>query len=135
MKNIFIVCISGLLIGCSHNEKQTYFPPSSIPVTQSVSKATSKVAAITPFVKPEGKAALKELEDSLFETQVHLGKYVMQVDDQSRELAKVQNEVVYWHTKQIAALKELWVWRLIALFAVACVALYVGIKTSWKFLI
>ena len=135
MKNIFIVCISGLLIGCSHNEKQTYFPPSSIPVTQSVFKATSKVAAITPFVKPEGKAVLKELEDSLFDTQVNLGKYVMQVDDQSRELAKVQNEVVYWHTKQIAALKELWVWRSIALFAVACVALYVGIKTSWKFLI
>lgn len=131
--HIFIVCASAFLIGCAHNEKQQSFPPSSIPITQSIAKTTSKVAAVTPFVRPEGASALKDLSDSLFATQVELGKYVMQVDEQSRELAKAQNDVVYWHQKQEKALKELWMWRLIALFAVLSVVVYVGVKTAWKF--
>jgi hypothetical protein len=133
MKHILIVCASAFLIGCAHNEKQTYFPPSSISLTQSVAKATSKVAAVTPFVRPEGASALKDLSDSLFATQVELGKYVMQVDEQSRELAKAQNDIVYWHTKQVAALKELWMWRLIAIGSILAVIGYLGLKTSWKF--
>jgi hypothetical protein len=131
--HIFIVCAMGLLIGCAHNEKQPYFPPSSIPLTQSVAKATSKVAAVTPFVRPEGASALKDLSDSLFATQVEVGKYVSQVDEQARELAKAQNDVVYWHTKQISALKELWVWRSIAIFSILAVIGYLGLKTSWRF--
>jgi hypothetical protein len=91
------------------------------------------VSKVTPYVKPEGAAALKDLSDSLFETQVELGKYVMQVDEQSRELAKAQNEVIYWHNKQISALKELWVWRLIAIGSILAVIGYLGLKTSWKF--
>ena len=132
MKNLLIVCASIFLIGCAHNEKQTYFPPSSIPLNQSVAKATSKVAAVTPFVKPEGAVALKELSDALFDAQVQVGKYVGQVDEQSRELAKAQNDVVYWHSKQEKALRELWVWRLIALFGILCVVVYIGAKTSWR---
>jgi hypothetical protein len=132
MRHIIIVCASALVIGCAHNEKQASFPPSSIPLTQSVAKATSKVAAVTPFVRPEGASALKDLSDSLFDTQVQVGKYVIQVDEQARELAKAQNEVVYWHTKQISALKELWVWRSIAIFSILAVIGYLGLKTSWR---
>jgi hypothetical protein len=135
MKNILIVCVMGLLVGCAHNEKQTYFPPSSIPLNQSVAKATSKVAAVTPFVKPEGAVALKELSDALFDAQVQVGKYVGQVDEQSRQLAKAQNDVVYWHQKQEKGLKELWMWRLIALFGILCVVIYIGAKTSWRLLL
>jgi hypothetical protein len=135
MKHIIIVCASVFLIGCAHNEKQSYFPPSSIPLNQSVAKATSKVAAITPFVKPEGAIALKELSDALFDAQVEVGKYVGQVDEQSRELAKAQNDVVYWHSKQEKALRELWAWRLLALFAILSVVVYIGIKTSWRLLL
>jgi hypothetical protein len=135
MKNIIIVCAMGLLVGCAHNEKQAYFPPSSIPLNQSVAKATSKVAAVTPFVKPEGAVALKELSDALFDAQVQVGKYVGQVNEQSMELAKAQNQVIYWHQKQEKALKELWMWRLIALFGVLCVVIYIGAKTSWRLLI
>ena len=135
MKNIIIVCAMGLLIGCAHNEKQAYFPPSSIPLNQSVAKATSKVAAVTPFVKPEGAVALKELSDALFDAQVQVGKYVGQVNEQSMELAKAQNQVIYWHQKQEKALKELWMWRLIALFGILCVVIYIGAKTSWRLLL
>jgi hypothetical protein len=131
--HILIVCASAFSIGCANNEKKPSFPPSSIPLTQSVAKATSKVAAVTPFVRPEGASALKDLSDSLFATQVEVGKYVMQVDEQSRELAKTQNEVVYWHSKQISALKELWVWRSIAIFSILAVIGYLGLKTSWRF--
>jgi hypothetical protein len=135
MKNLLIVCASAFLIGCAHNEKQAYFPPSSIPLNQSVAKATSKVAAVTPFVKPEGAIALKELSDALFDAQVQVGKYVGQVNEQSMELAKAQNQVIYWHQKQEKALKELWMWRLIALFGVLCVVIYIGAKTSWRLLL
>jgi hypothetical protein len=135
MKNIIIVCAMGFLVGCAHNEKQAYFPPSSIPLNQSVAKATSKVAAVTPFVKPEGAVALKELSDALFDAQVQVGKYVGQVNEQSMELAKAQNDVVYWHQKQEKALKELWMWRLIALFGILSVVVYIGIKTSWRLLL
>ena len=135
MKNIIIVCAMGLLIGCAHNEKQAYFPPSSIPLNQSVAKATSKVAAVTPFVKPEGAVALKELSDALFDAQVQVGKYVGQVNEQSMELAKAQNQVIYWHQKQEKALKELWMWRFIALFGILCVVIYIGAKTSWRLLL
>jgi len=133
MRHILIVCAFVSLIGCAHNEKQSSFPPSSIPLTQSVATATSKVTAVTPFVRPEGASALKDLSDSLFATQVEVGKYVSQVDEQARELAKAQNEVVYWHTKQISALKELWLWRSIAIFSILAVIGYLGLKTSWRF--
>ena len=125
----------GLLVGCSSNEKQSYFPPSSIPLNQSVAKATSKVAAVTPFVKPEGAVALKELSNALFDAQVEVGKYVGQVNEQSRELAKAQNDVVYWHQKQEKALRELWAWRLLALFSILSVVVYIGVKTAWRFVL
>jgi len=132
MKTIVIICASAVLIGCASNEKQSYYPPSSIPLNQSVAKATSKVAAVTPFVKPEGAVALKELSNALFDAQVEVGKYVGQVDEQSRELAKAQNDVVYWHQKQEKALKELWFWRCLALFTILCVVIYIGAKMSWR---
>jgi hypothetical protein len=133
--HIFIICAMGLLVGCSSNEKQSYFPPSSIPLNQSVAKATSKVAAVTPFVKPEGAVALKELSNALFDAQVEVGKYVGQVNEQSRELAKAQNDVVYWHQKQEKALRELWAWRLLALFSILSVVVYIGVKTAWRFVL
>jgi len=135
MRNFFIICSSLFLIGCVSNEKQSYFPPSSISLNQSVAKATSKVAAVTPFVKPEGAVALKELSNALFDAQVEVGKYVGQVDEQSRELAKAQNDVVYWHGKQEKALKELWFWRCLALFTILCVVIYIGAKMSWRLLL
>ena len=135
MRNFFIICSSLFLIGCVSNEKQSYFSPSSISLNQSVAKATSKVAAVTPFVKPEGAVALKELSNALFDAQVEVGKYVGQVDEQSRELAKAQNDVVYWHGKQEKALKELWFWRCLALFTILCVVIYIGAKMSWRLLL
>jgi hypothetical protein len=78
-------------------------------------------------VRPEGHAAVKELSDAI-ET------YQKQVDDQSLALAKAQNDSVYWEQKQIKALKELWIWRGIAIVSIVCVVGYIGIKTSWKFL-
>ena len=135
MKILLLFAIPAVFFtGCAHIDRaSSYFPPSSIPITKSVENAVSKVSKVTPYVKPEGAAALKDLSDSLFETQVELGKYVMQVDEQSRELAKAQNEVIYWHNKQISALKELWVWRLIAIGSILAVIGYLGLKTSWKF--
>jgi hypothetical protein len=132
MKSIIIVCASVLLIGCA-NEKVTSYPPSSVALVGSLGTAVTKASVVKQYVKPEGQAALKELETSLFDAQVNVGKYVAQVDEQSRQLGQVQSEVVYWHQKQLKALRELLFWRgLVLLFSLSVIT-YLGVKTAWKF--
>jgi len=119
MNKLLIVLASIILIGCAHQEKGVYTAPSVVAVKTGVEK-------VRQYVRPEGQAAVKELSDAIT-------TYQTQVDDQSLALAKAQNDAVYWHEKQIKALKELWTWRLIALSGILCVVVYVGIKTAWRF--
>jgi len=122
MKNLHILAVLGIfcLVGCAHQEKPTYTAPSVVAVKTGVEK-------VRQYVRPEGHAAVKELSDAI-------ATYQKQVDDQSLALAKAQNDSLYWENKQIKALKELWVWRGIAIVSIVCVVGYIGIKTSWKFL-
>ena len=118
MNKLLIVLASILLIGCA--SKREYFtPPSSVAVQRNV-------ARIAPHIKPEGQQAYLDLQKSLEE-------YTIKVDTQTQLLAKAQDEVVYWHNKHIAGLKELWIWRSIALVSILAVAAYIGLKTSWRF--
>ena len=123
------------LSGCAHVDKQNILAPSPAAVVSSVAKAQQKASLLRNEVSPKGQAALKELNDSLFEAQVNVGKYVSLVDEQARKLADAQAEVIYWHDKQIKALKELWIWRLIAMGSILAVVSYIGIRTSWRFLL
>jgi hypothetical protein len=108
------------LVGCAHKEEH-FTPPSSVEVQRNV-------ARVAPYVRPEGKTAYVDLQKSLAD-------YQMQVEKQTALLAKAEQDVIYWHDKQTRALKELWLWRSIALFSIACVVAYIGIKTSWRFLL
>jgi len=120
MKKLLIVCASIILIGCASNkEKVSYTAPSVVAVRTSVEK-------LKPLVKQEGQKALSNLESAIT-------NYEAQVDQQSKELNKAQNDVVYWHSKQEKALKELWFWRGIAIVSILCVVGYIGIKTAWRF--
>jgi hypothetical protein len=123
------------LSGCAHVDKQNVFAPSPAAVVGSVAKAQQKAALLQGEVSPKGKAVLDDLNKSLFEAQVNVGKYVSVVDDQARKLADAQAEVIYWHDKQIAVLKKLWWWRLIAMGSILAVVAYIGIRTSWRFLL
>jgi hypothetical protein len=114
-------------------DKQNVFAPSPAAVVSSVAKAQQKAALLQGEVSPKGKAVLDDLNKSLFEAQVNVGKYVSVVDDQARKLSDSQAEVIYWHDKQIKALKELWIWRLIAMGSILAVIGYLGIRTSWRF--
>ena len=122
MKHLHILAVLGIfcLVGCAQQEKPIYTAPSVVAVKTSVEK-------VRQYVRPEGHAAVKELSDAIT-------TYHKQVDDQSIALAKAQNDSLYWENKQIKALKELWVWRGIAIVSIVCVVGYIGIKTSWKFL-
>lgn len=113
---LFILCV----VGCAHRERPTYTAPSVVAVKTGVEK-------VRQYVRPEGHAAVKELSGAI-------EAYHKQVEDQSIALAKAQSDSLYWENKQIKALKELFIWRGIALFSIVCVVGYVGIKTSWKFL-
>jgi hypothetical protein len=111
----FLLCVAG----CSHQEKPSYITPSVVAVRNSVEK-------LKPLVKPEGQKAISNLESAIT-------NYETQVDQQAKDLAKAQSEVIYWHDKQEKALKELWFWRGIAIFSILCVVGYIGIKTAWRF--
>jgi hypothetical protein len=123
MKTAQIIAVSAMLclVGCAHQKEEHFTPPSSVEVQRNVAK-------VKEYVKPEGKQAYIDLEKSIT-------NYQEQVEKQTQELAKAQNEAIYWHDKQVKALKELWTWRLIALSAILCVVVYIGIKTSWRFLL
>lgn len=123
MKALHIIAVIGIfcLVGCAHQEKPVYTAPSVVAVKTGVEK-------LRQYVRPEGQPAVKELSDAI-------AAYHKQVDDQSLALVKAQEEAVYWNAKQVKALKELWLWRGIAIFSITCVVGYIGIKTSWKFLV
>jgi outer membrane murein-binding lipoprotein Lpp len=120
MNKILIICASVLLIGCASKEPVKYTPPSVVAVKSGIERLKPHIT------NSAGNAAIKELITAV-------DTYEAQVDQQSKDLAKSQNDASYWHAKQIKALKELWTWRLIALSGILCVVVYVGIKTAWKF--
>jgi hypothetical protein len=107
-----------MLVGCAHHEDH-FTPPSSVEVQRNV-------ARVAHYVKPEGKAAYIDLQKSL-------ANYQAQVEKQTALLAKAQEDALYWYEKQEKALKELWIWRSIAIASILCVVGYIGIKTAWRF--
>jgi hypothetical protein len=117
---IVISCAMLCVAGCAHHEDH-YTPPSSVEVHRNV-------ARVAPFVRPEGKEAYIDLQKSITD-------YQAQVEKQTALLAKAEADAIYWHEKQVKALRELWAWRGIALISVALVVGYIGIKTSWRFLL
>jgi hypothetical protein len=120
MNKILIVCASSLLIGCASKEPVKYTPPSVVAVKSGIERLKPHVT------NSAGNAAIKEIITAV-------EAYEVQVDQQAKDLAKAQNDSVYWREKQVKALKELWWWRGIALIGVACVVFYVGIRTAWTF--
>ena len=118
LQYLAVLCIL-CVVGCAHQSKVTYTAPSVVPVRASVEK-------LKPLVKPEGQKAVSNLESAIT-------VYEAQVDQQAKDLAKAQNDVVYWHEKQEKALKELWFWRGIAIVSILCVVGYIGIRTAWRF--
>ena len=120
MKKLLIVLASILLIGCAHQDKASYTAPSVVGVRTSIEKLKPLITT------PAGSAVIKELNSAV-------DTYQAQVDQQAKDLAKAQNDVVYWHQKQEKALKELWFWRGIAIVSILCVVGYIGIKTAWRF--
>jgi len=121
------------LAGCATAPRHDTIAPSPVAVVSSVSSSAAAAVALGGYVQPGGEKAYAALTNSLSETQIAVGQYVSKVDEQSRQLTAAQNEVVYWHEKQVKALKELWTWRLIALFTILGVVTYVGLKTAWRF--
>jgi hypothetical protein len=111
-----VLCVAG----CASKNEDHYTPPSSVEVHRNV-------ARVAPFVRPEGKSAYIDLQKSITD-------YQAQVEKQTALLAKAEQDAIYWHEKQVKALRELWAWRGIALISVALVVGYIGIKTSWRFL-
>jgi hypothetical protein len=122
MKKLIVACAIALLAGCATKEKEQYTAPSVVAVKTSLERLKPHVTNST------GITAIQDVISAI-------DTYEAQVDQQSKELAKAQNDAIYWRGKHEKGLKELWTWRMIALSAILCVVVYVGIKTSWKLLV
>jgi hypothetical protein len=120
MKTLQIIAVSAMLclVGCAHHEEH-FTPPSVVEVQRNF-------ARVATHIRPEGKAAYIDLQKSLAD-------YQAQVEKQTALLAKAEQDAIYWHNKQVKALKELWLWRSIVIASILCVVAYIGIKTSWRF--
>jgi hypothetical protein len=118
---IVISCAMLCVVGCATHEDNHYTPPSVVEVQRNF-------ARVAPHIRPEGKSAYIDLQKSITD-------YQAQVEKQTALLAKAEADAIYWHEKQVKALRELWLWRGIAIFSIVCVVGYIGIKTSWRFLL
>jgi nitrate/nitrite-specific signal transduction histidine kinase len=134
MSYLLLILVT-LLSGCAATQQHVYTPPSSLAVVKAVQGTKEKVAEVKQYVRPEGSVAVKELEQKVEETQTSLDSYVAQVDTLTSRAMQAENDAAYWKAKQIKALKELYFWRLIALSIAASITIWIGIRTSWKFIV
>lgn len=120
MKNILIGCASALLIGCASKEPVKYTAPSVVEVKTGIERLRPHVNS------PEGTAAVNDLSAAV-------DNYEAQVNQQAKDLAKAQNDAVYWRGKHSAALRRLWFWRGMAAFALASLAGWLAIRLGYKY--
>ena len=129
MKIAFLCLIAIGLVGCSHADPHAFIAPSSTAIVGDIARA--KDSAIK--AQHGDKQAVKEVVDALSKAQSDLGIYTTKVESQATLLTKVSDEANYWHSKQTKALKELWIWRSVALASILAVVGWIGLKTSWRF--
>jgi hypothetical protein len=122
MNTIKLIIISSvaLVVGCAAPKQERYVAPSAVAVKVGVERLKPHITTSA------GNAAIKDVISAI-------DTYEEQVDKQSQDLSEAQNNIVYWHGKHEKALKELWTWRMIALSAILCVVVYIGLKTAWRF--
>lgn len=111
------LCLTTL--GCAHQEKMTYSAPSVVAVRTSVEK-------LKPLVRPEGQKAISNLESAIT-------AYEVQVDQQAQDLAKAQNDAVFFKEKHSKALRQLWFWRGLAAITLASLAGWFALRLGYKF--
>ena len=118
-----------LMVGCTHDNPHSFIAPSSSAIVGELGLAKrSAIKAIGG-----DKKAAKQVVDSLSKAQADLIIYDKQVQSQATLLTKASDEANYWHSKQTKALKELWLWRSIAIASILAVVGYIGLRTSWRF--
>ncbi|OBQ44555.1 MAG: hypothetical protein AN484_06620 [Aphanizomenon flos-aquae WA102] len=122
MNTIKLIIISSvaLVVGCAAPKQERYVAPSAVAVKVGVERLKPHITTSA------GNAAIKDVISAI-------DTYEEQVDKQSQDLSEAQNNIVYWHGKHEKALRELWTWRMIALSAILCVVVYIGLKTAWRF--
>ena len=129
MKLPFLCLITIVLVGCTHDNPHSFIAPSSSAIVGELGLAKrSAIKAIGG-----DKKAAKQVVDSLSKAQADLIIYDKQVQSQATLLTKASDEANYWHSKQTKALKELWLWRSIAIASILAVVGYIGLRTSWRF--
>lgn len=129
MKLPFLCLMAILLVGCTHDNPHAFIAPSSSAIVGDIGRA--KDSAIK--AQHGDKQAAKQVVGSLSKAQSDLIIYDKQVQSQASLLTKASDEANYWHSKQTKALKELWLWRSIAIASILAVVGYIGLRTSWRF--
>lgn len=124
------LCVIAIgLVGCVHDNPHAFIAPSSSAIVGDIGRA--KASAIK--AQHGDKQSAKEVVNALSKAQSDLIIYDKQVQSQATLLTKASDEANYWHSKQTKALKELWLWRSIAIASILAVVGYIGLRTSWRF--
>lgn len=152
---IGLAIICSIFAGCATKQKATarYTAPTAAAVTgavaeskQAIAKATSKAAEIKQVIPAaslplwaeltkqleESNAKLSQAETAFadYEAKVNTLTFALNEAIYARDKALEREE--YWHSKQIKALREIWVWRGIATAMVGSVLTYVGLRIAGK---
>ena len=117
-----------MLAGCVHQNPHPYLAPSSTRVIKAVSEAQSAVNEVQEFVTPAGIPAFQKLSSTIVAVQGAVASYSQQVETQTMDLARAQDEVNYWHKKHSECLKQLWILRLIILAELVALAAWFAIR-------
>jgi len=120
--------------GCASAPKPVAsYAPSSAGVLRAVTSAKAHATALRSEVTtPAGLRTLDELNASLDSSLLEVAAYSAKVDTVSIALTKAEESANYWHEKQIKALKELWLWRIVIMVEVGAVLGYVGLRLGCK---
>lgn len=156
---ILIAAVLAMTLGgCATKPKPSVVitAPAITRVAEPVAKTKSAVEAarikavqLKPSVAPAGLPVFDEMQAQLAEAaakadqaQAAVGQYQREVEKQSAMLAKVIDEknealyqVTYWQQKQAKALREIWMWRIIATVVVGSVLAFFGLRFAGKTLI
>lgn len=150
----------GILLasGCASKPKPTVVitAPSIAKVAEPVAKTKSAVTAakqkaleLKPSVAPAGLVIWEDMQAQINEAlakadqaESAINFYQIEVEKQAAMLAKTIDEkndalyqASYWQQKQAKALREIWMWRIIATVVVGSVLAFFGLRFAGKTLI
>jgi Flp pilus assembly protein TadD len=130
------------LSGCATAPKQTapsFSPPVVTRTWQAVAKARDTIRDLEATAPASVRPGIASLKEDLANAQHELGIYTSAVGTQTDALNKAESDKnaallqnAYIEGKRQKALREVWIWRLVILTEIGCVAGWIAFRGGVK---